>query len=298
MKNFALLYCLLFLFSCNQAIQPLELEFEQKFVVWCLLHPDSIATALVSKTSNPFGSKEDRIVKDALVLLIENGIALDTLKYIEGATYRSIKNYKPKVGRAYSLRIEKNNYLTATTEVDTIPKAPILIKYITKDSITNIEEGLNLAQLQLFTDNPKYYYVYGLSNGLYKYFNFKGEFGDSYKFWDLKSNDCEKGFYFNGYSFKKPYCDDLSFAYYEYTAENSLRPPELKGQKMKFSLCNILTKTANFVKNQPNFYYSNFDDLYTTELFWNPSATPPANYVQNGYGFLGCYNTTNFEVQF
>jgi Domain of unknown function (DUF4249) len=282
--------------SCNQALQPLELEIEQKLVVWCYLHPDSVATALVSKTGEPFSSKKDRIVNNATVLLIENGIIADTLKYVDSTLYRSTLNFKPKIKEAYAIRIESPNLKTIVTKADIVPEAPKLLKYIVNDSFAKIDNSRNLIQLQLFTDTPQYYYAYGLSPAMYKGLNYLGVYGDAIKVFDLKSNACNSSFKIQNHYFKLPNCDEISSNYYEYRTE--VNPIVFRKQKLKFSMCNVTKQGAEIILGSYNYYASNFDDFYDTNLFWNPSAPPPTDVVENGYGFLVCYNTLNIELQF
>jgi hypothetical protein len=287
---------ILSLISCNQELQTLELETEQKLVVWCYLHPDSTATALVSKTGQPFSKKEERRVNDAIVLLLENGLIADTLRYVDSSIYRSIHAFKPKAKQAYCIKILHSNFKTIETKTDTMPTPPKLIKYTANDSVMKLEQGQNLARLQLFTDVPQYFYAYGLSPAMYKGVNYLGVYGDATKTWKLKANDCGIHFGIRDYTFKTPICEDKPFDFYEFTTQATSR--NFRTQKVKFSMCSVTKETAIFLSNSFKYYYANFDDFYDTELFWNPSSTPPEYYVKNGYGFLGCYNTTNFEVQF
>jgi hypothetical protein len=66
--------------SCKKEIDLLNRNDEPKFVIWCNLHPDSIVTAYISKTSPPLSTKADRIVKEAIVILYENNLPIDTLQ--------------------------------------------------------------------------------------------------------------------------------------------------------------------------------------------------------------------------
>jgi hypothetical protein len=282
--------------SCNQALQPLELEVEQKLVVWCYLHPDSVATALVSKTGEPFSSKKDRIVKNATVLLLENGIIADTLKYVDSTLYRSVLNFKPKIKQAYAIKIEYPNLKTVVTKADIMPEAPKLLKYIVNDSFAKIDKSRNLIQLQLFTDTPQYYYAYGLSPAMYKGLNYLGVFGDAIENFDLKSIDCNISYRIKNHYFKLPSCEEIPSNYYQYT--KVANPIIFRKQKLKFSMCNVTKQSAEIILGSYNYYGSNFDDFYDTDLFWNPSAPPPTDVVENGYGFLVCYNTLNIELQF
>lgn len=299
MKN-RILGIVLFLFSlyaCHPTVDfALESE-PSKLVIWCDLHPDSIVTAFITKTSPPLSIKADRVVTDALVILFENNLPVDTLQSQGGTIYKSRKKFKPMVGNIYFIKVSKQGFPVLETFPDTMPPKPILIKYIAEDSTLSLTESTNLARLRLYTDKPKYFETYGISEGKYQYFNFLGIYGDATFYWENANSVCGQSFtgtphhYFVKYNCTTNGKND----FYEYTKIINTRPQQLRGKKMALSLASITKHAAEISIQIERLSSIAFSDN-NTELFWTPIYIPET--VKNGYGFLMCYNTLNFEVQF
>ncbi len=284
------------LVSCQKEINLLDRNDQTKFVVWCNLHPDSIVTAYVSKTSPPLSKKVDRIVTDALVILYENNIPIDTLLNDSLTIYKSRKGFKPSVANIYILKIFKQGFPTLETLPDTMPPKPILIKYIAEDSVSKITDFTNLARLRLYTDKPKYYESYGISQGQYQYFNYLGVYGDAFFNWETLPSDCKQYFSIPKHNFVKTNCGDTNpKEYYEYTRIINTKPQQLRGKRMSLSISAITKHAADIsiqIQRLSSITFSEND----TELFWTPIYIPET--VKNGYGHLICYNTLNFDIQF
>jgi hypothetical protein len=269
--------------SCNEDIDFLKNEEPKKLVVWCQLHPDSIPKAQISSTELPLSSKTDRSVKDALAILYQNNRAVDTLTYDSLYFYSSKSKFKPTAKNTYTLKIFKDGYPVLETYGDTMPEKPRLLRYIAEDSIRNINNNADMARLQIFTDNPKYALTYNLSQGFYQYFNTSGVLGDATLSWQLVSTSCNE-------------CN-VPINYYNYNVVVNKRPPQLKNKKMRFYLKAITKQTEGFIKEINKLKSTGSIDVsYTTDLFWSPTFINET--VKNGYGYLGCYNTLDFEVQF
>jgi hypothetical protein len=296
MKYILSFIALLSLTSCKKEVDLLHRNDETKFVVWCYLHPDSIVTAYVSKTSTPLSIKSDRTVTDALVVLYENNFLIDTLQNDSISRYKSKKGFKPSVGNIYFIKISKTNFPTLETFPDTMPPKPVLVKYTAEDSVSAITDFMNLARLRLYTDKPQYFESYGISQGKYKYFNFLGTYGDAVFNWETSRSDCDKYYTAPSHSFVKSICDnDRAKDFYEYTKTINTKPQQLRGKKMSLSLCAITKHSAEISYQIGRLGSITFRDN-DTELFWTPIYIPET--VKNGYGFLMCYNTLNFDVQF
>ena len=295
MKRSLIAIILFSLISCQKEIDLLHRNDEQKLVLWCYLHPDSVVTAYVSKTSPPLSTKEDRTASGVLVVLYENNLPVDTLQNDSLKIYKSRKNFKPSVGNIYAMKASKSGFPTLETFPDTMPPKPVLLKYIAEDSILRINRFQNLARLRLYTDKPKYFESYGLSQGKYQNINYLGVYGDDVFDWFDYTDRCEKHFGVPWHGFVRNTCvnNDVK-GFYEFTKLNYTSPQQLKGKKMSLSFGAITNHCADLILKIQPLGSTTFSD--GTELFWTPVYVPET--VKNGYGFLVCYNTLDFDIHF
>ncbi len=295
--KFSLLFIIvIFNLTCNPNINILTEPSQDKLVIWCFLHPDSVVSALISKTSPILKTIADRKITDAKVILYENNISVDTLKYDVNSKYISSKNFKPSENNIYYITIIKEGFLTAQTLPDTMPRKPKLIKYIVNDSvgIEDINSQTYPARLQFFTDQPSNYPCYSFGSHTFKRDVGSGHVVDEYVIIARKNNGCSLDWNFLQYRFNDASCG-LPIDYYDFTAENGGRPPKLKNLKVGFTIGAVTYRPQALFKE----YYKTFKQPtgdVLDDLFFAPTFFP--EYVKNGYGFLGCYNTTEIEVQF
>ena len=204
--------------SCQKDPNLYTLNAPPKLVVMCYLHPDSVVTALVSKTSAPLSKKADRLVTDALVVLYENNLPVDTLQNDSLTVYKSRKGFKPTAENVYFIKASKQGFPTLETFEDRMPPKPKLIKYTAEDSIAPIDRFSMLSRLRLYTDTPKYFQAYALSRAKY-YYPFVGV---DYFYWERNTikNVCEEGYGgIIGYYFTKSICTNTPKTFYEFTQQ-------------------------------------------------------------------------------
>jgi hypothetical protein len=123
MKNSWLIILIFVFASCENIIDlPIE-EQESQYVVNSILNPDSVVKVYISKSVSLTDSAFFPNVNDAKVVLYENNIVVDTLKYQSGAEYRSL--YKPKPLMKYSAKIFTSDNVVITAQ-DTVPDLPAI----------------------------------------------------------------------------------------------------------------------------------------------------------------------------
>jgi Domain of unknown function (DUF4249) len=294
MKKISLFLSLLVgIMSCQKEPSLYSQDTPPKLVVRCYLHPDSVVTAFVSKTSAPLSKTAERLVKDVLVVLYENNLPVDTLLNDSLTIYISKKGFKPTVEKIYAIKASKQGFPTLETFQDTMPPKPKLIKYSAEDSIAPIDRFSMLSRLRLYTDAPKYLKVYGLSPARYIYPVLNKV---SYLEWQKGTvGSCEDYYDVPNHRFITSNCTNTPKVFYEFTQSTGRMPYQIRGQKMTLSLGAVTQSGANISK-QFNKVGSTLYSGEDTELFWAPIYA--AETVKNGYGFLICYNSLNFEVQF
>ncbi|MBE9468212.1 MAG: DUF4249 domain-containing protein [Bacteroidetes bacterium] len=108
--------------SCRKELDNYSINYDKQIVINGFITPDSIVKINVSSTypanvDNP--NKNDVFITDAICLLYENNLFIDTLNYTEKGFY--ICNFKPTVNKTYKLivNVKGFNKISATT---TIPK--------------------------------------------------------------------------------------------------------------------------------------------------------------------------------
>ena len=294
MKKISLFISLLVgIIACQKEPSLHTQEAPPKLVVMCYLHPDSVVTALVSKTSAPLSKKTDRLVKDVLVVLYENNLPVDTLQNDSLTVYKSKKGFKPTAENFYVIKASKQGFPTLETFEDRIPPKPKLIKYTAEDSIAPIDRFRMLSRLRLYTDAPKYFQVYGLSRAKY-YYPFVGV---EYFYWEKRATEdvCEDLYSEVGHFFIKSICKNTPKTFYEFTQPTAKMPYQIRGQKMTLSL-GAITQSGADIGRKLNTLGLTIYGGEDTELFWAPVYAGET--VKNGYGFLICYNTLDFEIQF
>lgn len=124
--------------ACSKEIKFKESEVEKKLVVNGLVCPDSLITVNVRKTTSIL-STENPIVTNADVILFENNLAIDTLKYFDQGNYKSAK-YHAFAGKTYSVSVKSPGYPDVNA-IDTVPEATSIIDGIRVTGNTFDEYG-------------------------------------------------------------------------------------------------------------------------------------------------------------
>ena len=270
--------------SCQPSIELNDLTVTPKLVIWGNLHPDSIMTVYLSRSVAPLDKTTNRKVSNATILIFENNILLDTLKERDTAIYVSNKFLKPKEGYNYYIKVLKSGFESIETLPDTMPFRPKLIRVIAEE----LKKGDPSAKFEIQTNQPSHFKNYGVS----QLFSLK---------WKVQLNtnienvpqDCG-GFRFAKFNFLKPSCHVFNGNYKIST--NNFSFQELSNSKVRVSLAAISERGVVFFEKL-NILDDQFTDYYSpVNVFWNPVYLP--SLVKGGYGYVGCYNTLDIEVQF
>ncbi len=265
----------------NQAQQP------DKLVVWCALHPDSVATAYISKTAPPFATADSsRLISNAQVVLFENNKPADTLFYVEKNKYKSRKSFKPTEKNTYKIIAARIGLPTVETMADTMLTKPKVLKLT--PFFTPTQNG-DVVSVEVQTDFPKHGIQYFFDEK-----NFTNQ-RDSIIFinpqFELRISECFQ---------EGKTCPFAPTDRYVLT----------DGQNSCFGSCKqtfrvnaqILTITAHgiTVQGQIGKYISDsgIDNAFSSGF--NPNSAPvfSPEFVKNGFGGLYCTNTTNFLYDF
>jgi Domain of unknown function (DUF4249) len=287
LKNLLFIPLIILSWNCQPQIDDILEGETPKLTIWGFLHPDSVATVYLGRTAAPLSKSTDRVVEDATVLLFENNILADTLKYIGQSLYKSNKGFRPKENNSYHCQASKKGFETIESQIDTMPTRPKVLRYTTQDSVRN--EGYNrVAQIDLFTNKPSHYPNYGINNLT----SLKWGGGrNTY----IQNNQCDKAdFIVSEFEFTNSAC----FAFNEHykIQTDNYRFQDLKGTKVLLRLAAVTANGIDFHKKifaLKQKYVSFYDPV---DAFWSPIYLPQM--VKNGYGYVGCLNTTDVEIQF
>jgi hypothetical protein len=293
---------LLSLQACRPTVDfALESE-PSKLVIWGALHPDSVVSVALSKSVPPLSKNTERRISQASIVLFENNIAVDTLKEDSIGYYVSKKAFKPQVNKVYHITAAKEGFLTIKTPRDTMPSKPIILKAIFEDS-ARIQQTLNISRITLITTAPSHFDNYGF-----------GRFRTTGYPW--QSDTVQGGFFNNGGA--SPFSEDGNascesngfFSFLNY----GVIEPSCKYSNTKYELYNSWIGNASYV-NKVKFHFTicsftrtsvgimkalgkvaaQYGDYYSgLNIFWSPVTLP--NYIENGYGFFGCYNTLDVTI--
>jgi hypothetical protein len=153
--RFTLALPFLGLASCEMTVDVDLPPHESKLVVNCLLTPDSLVTVRVYKSLGPLDRLESVDVKNAKVILLENGIAVDTLPFVSNDYsnfYRSA-NFRPQALKTYTLLVTAPGF--PNTEAScTIPGNVPILKASIRDSAGLDEDGGYYSRLLVTFQDP------------------------------------------------------------------------------------------------------------------------------------------------
>lgn len=132
---------------------------------WCLFTPDSLLRVLISESS---GILDDSLclIQNARVVVLENGLLYDSLRYDTAGWYVSVK--KPQTGFIYELKVAINGKAECTAS-DVIPQKIMILSAQYRDSAVYDVDGYNAEVSVSFADmvNQKNYYELFLNQVYY-----------------------------------------------------------------------------------------------------------------------------------
>ncbi|MFN3852420.1 MAG: DUF4249 domain-containing protein [Spirosomataceae bacterium] len=292
MKNRALILSILFLLGCRQREIEFNLPYDgDKLIVYAIFSPNEPLSVKLTKTYPPVGQVIYIYIKDAEVLVYEDGKFLERLKYEKDDNYISETGYKPKVGSKYSLKVNAVGFPSVETNEEVIPTKPNVTYF---DFSQDIESALNdwkkAKKLILKLKDEEEKQNFFLLNG-YAYWNnqktgISTGFGISqpnefilpclnfYIGSAIINNDC---FQNNSYTYERGYEIDRFFMGYS----------TQRVQKMEFFVRQINKSYYDFCKT----YYEEEDLL---KAFNSPN--PRYSNIKGGYGIFSAYNEVKFEA--
>lgn len=259
-------------------------DFDKKLVIWAYLKADEVVEINVSHTTSPLDNTQDRKVSDAMVLLYENDLLVDTLKHKEAGNYHSEAGIVPVEGNSYQIQIQHNDYPTLTTSKDTVLDKPDILSYdlnIEPDSTSPTSYN---AVLEIQASIEQGYIADRIEDVPF----------DIFTYWRNNTLTCSQGGLF-GYLFE--FNDYLGV---DYSCLNN--PVSISfSSKYRYLPEAIEVSLCHIPENAHDFHTKLGDaNIYTleqdTDIFIQPVYLPQI--VENGYGYFGTYNCTDIYIEF
>jgi len=152
------LSCLM-LISCTKEIEIDIPEVKTKLVLNGLFTNDSVFCVNVSRTTN-FSQNITKYISDATVELYQGNRQISNFIYTENGIYKSTIDYKPEIGKTYTIKILHDKYDNLYAE-NKVPLLPNVIQTEKTDSAYIDEDGYYGSEAEItINDSPnnKNYY--------------------------------------------------------------------------------------------------------------------------------------------
>ncbi len=134
---------LVLLLGCDQIIEIDLPEQDPVLVVNAPFTPDSVWQASVSRSQDIQRQGAPEPVTNALVLILENGVVIDTLTHSLNDIYVSAGSRKPIAGHSYTLKASAPSFADVTgNEAAPVPVAPYTIAWRDSVSVDQFEGPL------------------------------------------------------------------------------------------------------------------------------------------------------------
>jgi hypothetical protein len=292
------------LFSCGEMWEPLEIDLpleKQKLVVNSYFAADSSLYIRVWNSTRPFSEDTAYLVRDARVILTEEGLGFQLSFDEYYSAYRMSRKAVP--GRAYSLEVSAPGYETIFSSAIVPQAVPIsdVKSFATPDAIS--QAGSKRTFEITFSDPPGEENFYAIS---IEYFD-RLEFPDrpAVDVWSsLYPESVDPAFegdrfieYFHYYDNERTEVnllfDDIPFEGRDHTFR--VKITEWWGENEQGSAprkYRILLKTLSKAYYQYRITY-NLQVVATEDPFANP--TQVFNNIENGYGIFAAYNQSAME---
>ena len=133
-----ILFLFISLSSCEKELN-IDLPFEgSRLVIYCLMNPDSAWSVKVGKTIPATGDHAlDWGIETARVVVLEDGIAIDTLQHTGQGRYRSASAKGPRFNHDYQLNVQATNFPTAETLSEHLPDPVTVDKFRFDESVSS-----------------------------------------------------------------------------------------------------------------------------------------------------------------
>jgi hypothetical protein len=146
------LLAFLFLASCEQVIEIDLPEQTPQLVVNCSFKPDSMWSARVTTSTSIQDANGPQPFTNALVLIKENGLVIDTLVHDSEDVYRAVLGTMPQAGHSYSIEASAPDFTpVAGTDYVPLPVQPHTL--IWQDS-ASVSGGSYSGEFSLQIDDP------------------------------------------------------------------------------------------------------------------------------------------------
>lgn len=161
----AMAACLVLVFhsGCEQVVELEWPDQDPQLVVNCLMESDSVITAFANRSQGIQDTGEVKPVTDALLILKENGVVVDTMRHDSDGKYISPRGVIAVAGRSYTIEGSAAG-LPSTVGTFTLPLPPTVLNIRYRDS-AYYESGSYSDELSFDIEDPA---------GVANYYTFSG----------------------------------------------------------------------------------------------------------------------------
>ena len=148
----------LFTTGCTPTIPYVPVFEGERIFVESYLAPSEVASAYVGRTFAIGEIPKTVYLDNATVELWENGNKIDVLKHQKEGNYQSARGFRPKVGSAYSLKVQAGSLPPVESEAVVVPQ-PYPFKKLETFQTPGQNEGVPAIGVTIFpkTNQPGYY---------------------------------------------------------------------------------------------------------------------------------------------
>lgn len=262
--------------SCTSSIEDFDTSEDSQLVIYSILEHQKPVTVEVLKTTSLF-TQESNWVEDAEVILIKNGLAIDTLNYQGEAIYQS-----PVIVQAnndYQIQVNHATLLNAISKAETVLSPPKIKEILAQDSIDNMQTKpvRVYSKVILYLEElptPAYF-------KRYEYFTLDNK---RFSFQLQEEEGCVLG---QGYIHYTSNCTNnierLTFATSSQVRGDYLDSP------INLTLCRINSTSVDFHFTDTN--------LQEEELLFFPIVNRPTN-IEGGLGLVETAGCTTVQINF
>ncbi len=178
-----LMACLFLISSCEKEIDIKLSQKEKKIVINSFFNNEEFLHVNISSNQPSTDGDTVDFIQNACVLLYDNDIFLDTLRWLSGGDYVSDKVI-PGISIPYKLKVEVPGLSTATTDVSRIP---VNVKHFSVDTSSYVDKisGKLVRHIRLkFKDienTANYYLLYMVWEGTRYEYDMDSTIADSVK---------------------------------------------------------------------------------------------------------------------
>jgi hypothetical protein len=292
--------------SCIKEVPISKIPFEKKLVIGCIANPDSSFRVNV-RTTQVINDTANAIVDNAIVLLYNNGLLIDSLTHSQNGWYNS--NIYPIAGQEYEIRASNNIAQGYAIAKALIPQAPVMDNVTFSIGKTFDSQNLPLTTYNFNLNDPiesnDYYELLFGVKGFFEWDPFEAGIvplinnldqsiiadsnldynPSSYYFSDALFNGTEKKFVLNiSAGFTTSSTGNYIPIYEHYIIIRKISP-----------------SYYNYIRSWTVHRINQNTDFNTKErltLLFQGDPVELYTNVENGYGIFGAYNEVVVQAQF